>query len=138
MPIWLDEEVFRLTRVDVGPLDEDNWRAFSLRDLPDGLPTCAGLGTFVAFRWRVEARLSRRAEAEHASLPLLLIEAQELPVVRIETSPIGTWRLLEWRSESDVGASAGPCSVTYEARRPEDLPLPGETREAELRRLAAK
>ena len=67
-----------------------------------------------------------------ASLPLLLVEPQDQPVVRVETSPIGTWRLLEWRSENDVGGSAGPCSVTYEARRPEDLPLPGETREAEL------
>lgn len=131
VPIWLDEEVFR-TRVDVGPLDEDNWRAFSL-DLPDGLPRALE-GTFVAFRWRVEARRSRRVGAEHASLPLLLIEAQELPVVRIETSPIGTWRLLEWRSESDVGGVGGPCSVAYEPRRPTDLPLPGETRETELAR----
>jgi hypothetical protein len=129
VPIWLDEEVFR-AHVDVGPLDEDNWRQFSF-DLPKLLPRALE-GTFVAFRWRVEARRERRLGSEHASLPLLLIENQDLPVVRVETSPIGTWRLLEWRSKDDVGASAGPCSVAFEARKPADLPLPGETRAAEL------
>jgi hypothetical protein len=69
---------------------------------------------------------------ELASLPLLLVEPQDLPVVRVETSPIGTWRLLEWRSEQDVGGFYAPCSVTFDARRPSDLPLPGETRDAEL------
>jgi hypothetical protein len=131
VPIWLDEKVFR-TRIDVGPLDEDNWRHFSV-DLPDGLPRALE-GTFVAFRWRVEARRARRVGEEHAAVPLLLVEPQELPVVRVETSPIGTWRLLEWRSELDLGGAGGPCSVAYEDRRPDDLPLPGETREAELAR----
>lgn len=131
VPIWLDENVFR-TRTDVGPLDEDNWRPFSV-DLPDGLPRALE-GTFVAFRWRVEARRARRVGEEHAAIPLLLVEAQELPVVRVETTPIGTWRLLEWRSERDLGAVGGPCTVVYEERRPTDLPLPGETREAELAR----
>jgi hypothetical protein len=62
----------------------------------------------------------------------LLVEPPTLPVVRVETSPIGTWRLLEWRSEADVGGVGGGCSVAFEARRPGDLPLPGETREAEI------
>jgi hypothetical protein len=131
VPIWLDERVFR-TGVEVGPLDDANWRQFSF-ELPDGLPRALE-GTFVAFRWRVEARRARRVGAERASLPLLLIEAQEVPVVRIETSPIGTWRLLEWRSEHDGGGAGSRCSVTYAARRQIDLPLPGETREAELAR----
>jgi hypothetical protein len=132
VPIWLDEKVFR-TRIDVGPLDEDNnWRPFSV-ELPDGLPRALE-GTFVAFRWRVEARRARRVGEEHAAIPLLWVEPQEQPVVRVETSPIGTWRLLEWRSEFDLGGAGGPCSVAYEDRRPDDLPLPGETREAELAR----
>jgi hypothetical protein len=134
VPIWLDEEVF-CQRFDLGPLDEANWKHFSI-DLPDGLPRALE-GTFVAFRWRVVARRARRVGTEVASRPLLLIEPQDLPVVRVETSPIGSWRLLEWRSEEDVGASAGGCSIVYEDRRSVDLPLPGETREAEhVRRMA--
>ena len=58
-------------------------------------------------------------------------------MVRVETSPIGTWRLLEWKSEEDLGGSGGPCSVAYDERRPEDMPLVGETREAELARRNA-
>ncbi len=34
-------------------------------------------------------------------------------------------------------SSAAPCSVAYEERRPEDMPLAGETREAELARRKA-
>jgi hypothetical protein len=131
VPIWLEEELFR-TEVDVGPLEDDNWRHFSF-ELPDGVPRALE-GTFVAFRWRVEARRARRVGSEQASVPLLLVETQELPVVRVETSPIGTWRLLEWRSEHDTGATGGPCSVLYEPRRRIDLPLPGETREGEKMR----
>src|SRR6266511_5467920 len=56
VPVWLDEEIF-LDRVEVGPLDDANWRQFSLL-LPDGLPRALE-GTFVAFRWRVEARRRR-------------------------------------------------------------------------------
>lgn len=129
VPIWLEEEVFS-TSMEVGPLEEDNWRHFSF-EIPEGVPRALE-GTFVAFRWRVEARRDRRLGTEHASVPLLLVERQDLPVVRVETSPIGTWRLLEWRSEDEVGGSGGPCSVAFEARRPDDLPLPGETREAEI------
>jgi len=134
LPIWLDDEVFR-ARVDVGPLEDANWRHFSF-DLPAGLPRALE-GTFVAFRWRIEARRSRRLGTDLASLPLLLLAPQSLPVVRVETSPIGTWRLLEWKSEEDLGGSGGPCSVAYDERRPEDMPLVGETREAELARRNA-
>lgn len=134
VPIWLDDEVFR-ERVDVGPLEDANWRHFSF-DLPEELPRALE-GTFVAFRWRVEARRRRLVGADLAALPLLLREPQSLPVVRVETSPIGTWRLLEWKSEDDRGGSAGPCSVAYEARRPEDMPRAGETRESELLRRNA-
>lgn len=122
VPIWLEEKVFR-ARLDVGPLEEANWQHFSF-DLPEGLPRALE-GTFVAFRWRMEARRARRLGTELASLPLLLVEPRDLPVVRVETSPIGTWRLLEWRSENDVGGHAGPCSVTYESRRPSDMPASG-------------
>lgn len=133
IPVWLDEEIYR-DELEVGPLDDTNWRHFEFA-IPEEVPR-AFEGTFVAFRWRVQARRARRIGHELASLPLLLDEPQDEPVVRIETSPIGTWRLLEWRSKDEVGGSAGPCSVTYEPRRPEDLPHPGETREAELQRLA--
>jgi hypothetical protein len=133
VPVWLEEATFR-EHLEVGPLDEANWRQFAV-SIPEELPRALE-GTFVAFRWRLQARRARRVGHELASLPLLLVEPQDQPVVRVETSPIGTWRLMEWRSQNDVGGSAGPCSITYEARRPEDMPRPGETREAELRRLA--
>jgi hypothetical protein len=135
IPVWLEEAAFR-DSIEVGPLDDVNWRHFAF-DIPDEVPRALE-GTFVAFRWRVEARRARRIGHELASLPLLVLEPQDEPIVRVETSPIGTWRLLEWRSQNDVGGSAGPCSVTYEARQPEDMPLPGETREAEVQRLAAE
>lgn len=134
VPIWLEDAVFR-TRVELGPLDEANWRPFSF-DLPSGLPRALE-GTFVAFRWRLAARRARRVGSELTSIPLLLVEPQSLPVVRVETSPLGRWRLLEWRSEGDVGGSAGPCSVTFEPRRPGDLPQPGETRAEELARRSS-
>lgn len=135
VPVWLDEEAFR-DSVEVGSLDDANWRHFDFA-IPEEVPRALE-GTFVAFRWRVEARRARRIGHEVASLPLLVLEPQDEPVVRVETSPIGTWRLLEWRSENDVGGSVGPCSITYEPRQPEDLPLPGEDREAELQRLAER
>lgn len=135
VPVWLDHELFR-DRLDLGPLEELNWTHFSF-ELPEDVPRALE-GTFVAFRWRVQARRGRLVGAETASLPLLLQEPQSMPVVRVETSPIGTWRLLEWRSEHDVGGAFGPCSVGYEARRASDLPLPGENRDAELARLAGR
>lgn len=131
VPIWLEEEVFR-DRLEVPGLQDANWRHFSF-DLPSGLPRALE-GTFVAFRWRIAARRARRLGSELTSIPLLLVEPQSLPVVRVETSPIGRWRLLEWRSESDRDTFGGPCSITFDPRRPADLPLPGETRAEEFAR----
>ncbi len=133
VPIWLDEEV-SADAAELEPLEQANWQHFAF-ELPDELPRALE-GTFVAFRWTVEARRPRLVGGDVAALPLLIDEPQTLPVVRVETSPIGTWRLLEWRSELDVGGSGGPCSVTYEDRRAEDMPLPGEAREQELARRA--
>ena len=133
VPIWLDEEVFAQA-AELEPLEQANWQHFAF-DLPSELPRALE-GTFVAFRWMVEARRSRLLGGDVAALPLLIHEPQTLPVIRVETSPIGTWRLLEWRSEFDVGGSGGPCSVGYSPRRAEDMPLPGETRERELARRA--
>lgn len=135
IPVWLEEEIFRQS-LEVGSLDEANWQHFEFA-IPSEVPRALE-GTFVAFRWRIEARRPRRIGHELAALPLLVEEPQDDPIVRVETSPIGTWRLLEWRSQNDVGACAGPCSISYEARQPEDLPHPGETRETELQRLAAE
>ena len=135
LPVWLEEELFS-ERLDLGPLDEANWRPLSFL-LPERLPR-AYEGTFVSFRWRVEARRRRLVGYDETSLPLLLVEPQTLPVVKVETSPIGTWRLLEWKSEEERDGAGGPCSVTYEERRREDMPLPGETRQSELpRRMSA-
>jgi hypothetical protein len=125
VPIWLDKEVFA-DGAELEPLDFE---------LPAELPRALE-GTFVAFRWTVEARRPRLVGGDVATLPLLIEEPQTLPVVRVETSPIGTWRLLEWRSESDVGGFAEPCSVIYDARQERDMPLPGETRKQELARRA--
>ena len=133
VPVWLDEEVF-IEGAEIGPLEEANWQHFAF-DLPEWVPRALE-GTFVAFRWRVEARRPRLVGGDVAALPLLIAEPQTLPIVRVETSPIGTWRLLEWRSEFDVGGSAGPCSVGYDTRQDEDMPLPGETRQQELARRA--
>jgi hypothetical protein len=131
VPIWIDEEVW-LERWELGSLADSNWLHFRI-ELPPELPR-AFEGTFVAFRWHIVAARQRRIGRDTASLPLLLVEARSLPVVRVEKSPIGQWRLLEWRAEQERDGTAGPCSVAYEGRRPEDMPLPGETRESELRR----
>jgi hypothetical protein len=134
VPIWLDEEIF-LERLELGPLDDANWLSFSFQ-LPTKLPRAIE-GTFVAFRYSVEARRPRALGHAEASLPLVLAEPRDTPTVRVETSPIGSWRLLEWRSEGDRGSDGGGCAIEFEERRPEDMPLPGETREQELaRRLA--
>ena len=133
VPIWLDEEVFA-EGAELEPLEQANWQHFAF-DLPGELPRALE-GTFVAFRWTIEARRRRLVGGDVAALPLLIDEPQTRPVVRVETSPIGTWRLLEWRSEFDVGGSAGPCSVSYDARQERDMPLRGETREQELARRA--
>jgi hypothetical protein len=134
VPIWLDDGVWAGAR-EVGDLAGANWRHFDFA-VPVELPR-AFEGTFVAFRWRLEARRKRLVGWVEASLPLLLRERRTLPTVRVEASPIGSWRLLEWKSEEETGGSGGPCRVHYEDRRPDDMPLPGETREQELRRLAS-
>lgn len=135
VPIWLDQEVFA-DNAELEPLEQANWQHFAF-ELPGELPRALE-GTFVAFRWIVEARRSRFVGGDVAALPLLIEEPQTLPVVRVETSPIGTWRLLEWMSESDVGGSVGPCSVAYDARQERDMPLPGETRKQELARRSGR
>jgi hypothetical protein len=132
IPIWIDEEVW-LERWEIGDLGEANWLGFDM-ELPPELPRAVE-GTFASFRWRVVASRPRRIGHDTASLPLILLESRTLPVVRIEKTPIGEWRLLEWRSPDERDGTAGPCSVAYEERRPEDMPLPGETRATELRRL---
>jgi hypothetical protein len=134
VPIWLDEEVF-VEKRDVGALADANWLSFDFT-IPRRLPRSFE-GTFVSFRWRVEAVRRGRVRRERASIPVLVREPQTEPVVRIESSPLGSWRLLEWKAEADLDSAAGPCAVAYESRRPEDVPLPGETRESELRRRAA-
>src|SRR5262249_62133385 len=67
VPIWLDDEIFR-EQIGVGQLEDVNWRPFSF-DVPDALPRALE-GTFVAFRWRIEARHARRLGTDTASLPL--------------------------------------------------------------------
>lgn len=134
VPIWLDDGIWGGAR-EVGDLAGANWRHFDFA-IPEDLPR-AFEGTFVAFRWRVEARRKRLAGWVEASLPLLLREHRTVPTVRVEASPIGSWRLLEWKSEAETAGGGGQCRVHYEERRSEDMPLPGETREQELRRLTS-
>ena len=131
VPIWIDEVVW-LERREIGDLAEANWRHLSI-ELPAELPRAVE-GTFVSFRWRVEAVRARRTVKEKAAVPLLLLEARTRPVIRVETSPLGHWRLLEWKADGGRDEPAGPCSITFEERRLEDMPRPGETREQELRR----
>jgi hypothetical protein len=113
VPIWLDERVW-LDRLEVGDLAEANWRPFTLEVSPEA--PRAFEGTFVAFRYELEARRPGRLQPEVASVPLLLVEARTVPVVRVETSPIGEWRLLEHRSEGETAGAGGGCSVHYEPR----------------------
>jgi hypothetical protein len=119
VPVWLDEEILSET-VEVGPLDEVNWRHFSLT-VPDGIPRAIE-GTFVAFRYRIEARRQRAVGHAETSIPLLLVERRTIPCVRVETSPIGSWRLLDFRSELEEPGEGGGCSISFDERRPEDMP----------------
>jgi hypothetical protein len=73
-----------------------------------------------------------------ASLPLLVIERRDEPCIRIEHTPIGEWRLKEWRSELEQGFATAHVSVAFEPRRLADMPLPGEDREAELLRRTGR
>jgi len=135
IPVWLEEEIFSET-LELDPLHEANWRHFSLA-LPNDVPR-AFEGTFVAFRYRVEARRARAIGHAETSVPLLLLEPRMIPCVRVETSPIGHWRLLEWRSEWEQPCGGGGCAVGFEERQPEDMPAPTETRDQELRRRAGR
>ena len=81
IPIWLDEELFAEV-AELEPLEEANWQRFAF-GLPGELPRALE-GTFVAFRWMVEARRRRLIGGDVATLPLLIDEPQTLPVVRVE------------------------------------------------------
>jgi hypothetical protein len=136
-PIWIDD-VIHEHAVEIGPLDEVNWRPFHI-ELPPHLPR-AFEGTFGALRYQVEARRrrSRALGTSIASLPLLVVERRSEPCVRVERTPIGEWRLKEWRSELEEGFATTNVSVGYEARRLADMPLPGEDREAEILRRTGR
>lgn len=132
IPIWIEDEVW-LERWELGELgDGTNWLRFGF-DLPPELPRAIE-GTFVSFRWRIEARRSRRIGHDTTSLPLILLEPRNRPVVRVETSPIGSWRLLEWKADEECEAAAGPCAIAFDERSEADMPEPGETREQEILR----
>ncbi len=131
LPVWLDELAWSDT-IDVGSLAEANWRQFGF-SIPPELPR-AFEGSFVSFRWRVVATRRRRVGHAEASVPMILRERQTIPCLRIETSPLGTWRLLEWKSEGEHDGAVWECDVRYEDRRSEDAPLPGETQEQEVSR----
>jgi hypothetical protein len=135
-PIWLDELVFE-EKDEVEPLDGSvNWRRFAF-ELPAFVPR-AFEGTMCAFRYVVEATRSRPVGRSLAALPLVIVEQRSAPVVRIETTPIGTWRLLEWRSEAEQEMTAGPVQVHFEPRAPADMPLVGETRDDEILRRTGR
>jgi len=109
--IWLDEQLW-VAKADVGELSGRNWLAFAF-DLPEELPR-AFEGDRVSFRWRIAARRHRAVGHAETSLPLLLRERRSIPTVRIETSPIGTWRFRAMRSSAEQDTTFGAFSVRYE------------------------
>ena len=111
IPIWLDQQLWSC-ETDLGQLGDSNWLPFAF-DLPANLPR-AFEGTFVAFRWRIAAHRRRPVVRAVTSLPLILREDRHLPTIRVETTPIGTWRLRDSRNEAEVESAAGECSVCYE------------------------
>ncbi len=135
-PIWLDHLLYR-DHVEVAPLDGSvNWRRFSFA-LPDSVPR-AFEGTLCAFRYTVEAVRPRALGRSSCVLPLLLVEQRREPVVRVETTPVGTWRLLEWRADGETDAEAGPVKVRFEQRAEADLPRAGESRADEILRRTGR
>ena len=76
----------------------------------------------------------RRVGHDTTSLPLILLEPLTRPIVRVETSPLGSWRLLQWKSDADRDALAGPCAITFEERVRTTCPSPVRRAEQELKR----
>ena len=111
--IWLDEQLWA-ARADLGEVSGENWLPFAF-DLPAELPR-AFEGAYVAFRWRIAARRRRAVGHAETSFPLILREERPLPTVRVETNPIGTWRVNGTRSDAEHDTVAGGCSVRYEDR----------------------
>ena len=109
--IWLDERLWT-GRVDLGELPGENWLPFAF-ELPAELPR-AFEGTYVSFRWRIEARRRRGVGYSETSFPLLLREDRPIPTVRFETSPVDTWELRDARSVAERDTSGGACSIRYE------------------------
>jgi len=130
--IWLDEPMWQ-ARVEVGALDDANWRRFDVT-VPEGLPRAVE-GTFTAFRYAVTATRRRRLGQVTASVPILLVEERTVPVIRIERSPTASWRLIEWRAPAETGGRSDSVEIAFDERRPEDAPRDGETPEQELLRL---
>jgi hypothetical protein len=135
VPVWFDEPVGE-TVVVVGALDTVNWLAFRFV-VPDGWPA-ATEATFAAFRYELMA--SRRRWIGHtvASAPIVMTGERSEPVVRIEKTPLGSWRLFEWRAPDEQDAASGNVAIRYEPRRLGDQPLPGETREQEVARRTGR
>jgi hypothetical protein len=135
-PIWLDDVIFE-EKTLVAPLDGSaNWRRFEFA-LPDFLPR-AFEGTMCAVRYVVEASRSRALGKSLAALPLVIVEQRSEPVIRVETTPIGTWRLLEWRADGEQELSAGPIEVRFDPRSLADMPREGETRDDEIFRRTGR
>jgi len=111
--IWLDEQLWA-AEADLGELSGENGLPFAL-DLPAELPR-AFEGAYVAFRWRIAARRPRAIGHAETSFPLILREDRPIPTVRIETSPVGTWRLSDTRSNAEHDIAVDGCSVRYEDR----------------------
>jgi hypothetical protein len=111
--IWLDERLWT-GEADLGELPGENWLPFAF-DLPAELPR-AFEGAYVAFRWRLAARRRRAVGYAETSFPLLLREDRPLPTIRTETSPTGTRRLSDTRSDAERDTSGGTCSIRYEDR----------------------
>jgi len=113
--IWLDEQ-FWAGQADLGELSGKNWLPFAF-DLPGELPR-AFEGHHVSFRWRIAARRQRGIWRSETSLPLILRDDRRIPTVRIETSPVGTWRFTTTRNDAEHDSVGAGCSVRYEDPRP--------------------
>jgi len=136
LPVWFDVEVGE-TSVTVSGLCDANWRRFAL-EVPAATPRAVE-ATFTAIRYELIARRHRRiGRSATASCPILVIDDRTEPILRTETTPLGDWRLLEWRAPEERPFAAGPIRIDFEERCRSDLPLPGETREREIRRRTGR